>query len=113
MDCFQLLEIRKSKNQKFAGGILAFPPAILIISFNKYLVDLNLEQDTEIYYILPASYLARTYNMLVGLGEIKVEEFCGKNNTSLLGNKPGNKMMLLILKKPSEVTIPNKRIKLN
>ena len=84
MDCFQLLEIRKAKKQKFAGGILAFPPAIHIISFNKYLAELKLEPDTEVYYLLPASYVARTFNMLVGVAEIIIEEFCGKNNMSFL-----------------------------
>ena len=94
-DAFQALEKRRAEGRKFAGGVLAYPPVILINSFNKFIREIGLDRDTEIYYLLPAHQVGKTINMIVGKGNIDTELFSGKYNTNLFHRKLSCNMTLL------------------
>ena len=97
LDAFQAMDKRKAEGGRLAGGLLAYPPIVLIDSFNKKIRMLGLDHDTEIYYVLPASYVGKTLNMLAGLGNITIRRLCGKNNESILLKKPSSNMAILNL----------------
>ena len=94
---FQALARRKSKGQGLVGGVLAYPPVQLIDAFNKEVRIMGLENDTEIFYILPASKVQTTINALAGIGRLEVKAFGGKNNRTLLHRKLTTKLSLIII----------------
>ena len=98
LDAFQAMDKQKAKGKKLAGGLLAYPPLVLIDSFNKKIRELGLEEDTEIYYVLPAKYVGKTVNMLTGLGAITVRLLCGKSNQTVLCKKQSFNMSIINIK---------------
>ena len=94
---FEALARRKSKGQGLVGGVLAYPPIQLIDSFNKEMRAMGLEPDTEIFYILPAFKVQSTLNALIGIGQLRVFAFGGKNNKTLLHRKLTTRLSLIII----------------
>ena len=94
---FEALARRKSKGQGLCGGVLAYPPVQLIDAFNKEVRMMGLEEDTEIYYILPAFKVQTTVNALTGVGKLAVYAFGGKNNKTLLHRKLTTRLSLIVI----------------
>ena len=87
LDAFQAINKKKNEGRRLAGGILAYPPVALINTFNRLVREVGLEEDSELYYIIPSSYVGKTLNALTGVGHIKVRLLCGKTNTRVLYKK--------------------------
>ena len=87
MDAFQMINKRRQAGKRLAGGILAYPPVPLINTFNRLVREVGFEEDSELYYIIPSSYVGKTINALTGVGQISVRLLCGKSNTTILYKK--------------------------
>ena len=96
MDAFQAIHKKKLEGGRLAGGLMAYPPLALINSFNRIVREVGLEEDSELYYILPSKYVAKTVNMLSGIGDVQVKLLCGKSNSSILYKKPQHMSMSII-----------------
>ena len=78
------------------------PPVQLIDAFNKEVRMMGLEEDTEIYYILPAFKVQTTVNALTGVGKLAVYAFGGKNNKTLLHRKLTTRLSLIVITSPDK-----------
>ena len=96
MDVFQAIHKKKLEGRRLAGGLLAYPPLVLINSFNRLVREVGLEEDTELYYVMPSKYVAKTVNMLSGIGNVQVKLLCGKSNSTIMYKKPQHMSMSII-----------------
>ena len=103
MDAFQVINKKKQEGGRLAGGMLAYPPVALINTFNRLVREVGLEEDSELYYIIPSSYVGKTMNALLGVGEITVRLLCGKNNSKILYKKSQALSMAILNVKSEDV----------
>ena len=96
MDAFQIINKKKQEGGRLAGGMLAYPPVALINTFNRLVREVGLEEDSELYYIIPSSYVGKTLNAMFGVGEINVSMLCGKSNSRILYKKPQTLSMAIL-----------------
>ena len=97
-DAFQAISERKLAGGRMAGGFLAYPPISLINSFNRVVKEIGLDEDSEIYYIIPSTYVSKVVKFLSGTGNITVRSFCGKSNSKILYKRPSVSMAIVNIK---------------
>ena len=97
MDAFAALEQKALEGKKLLGGIFCFPPPLLVDMLLDYLVRIGIEEDCEVYLLVPADLCLLVKNKLGGLGSLRISCFCGPRNKTFLHKCPHRALSFVTL----------------
>ena len=106
-DFFEAVEERRG--EEFRGGFLAFPPANQVVAFAREIRSQGLAEGSQVFLILPARMSREVLNLMLGVGQIQIHNFCSGQNRKMLKKRANCKMSVMVVTGWSQGPGPEKR----
>ena len=100
-DAFSALARKRSNNQTIDGGVYAFPPLGLCLSFCDQVAEIGLGPDSALFLITAGNLQQQVFNRLNKVGRYECRYLCSGRARGWSFRMPGTSLVLITLKNSS------------